>query len=147
MKSLIIPDSVLVSLHASSKKQVLQELSHKAASLLDMPEREILEALMEREKLGSTGIGKGIAIPHCRLPGLTRVAGIFAKLDPAVEFESVDSQPVDLVFLLMAPTSAGADHLRALATISRCLRNENTCAKLRGTSTPDAIHAILLEDV
>ncbi len=146
MDSLLIPGGVLASLRASGKKQVLQELSRKAASLLDLPEHDILEALVEREKLGSTGIGKGVAIPHCRLPALDRVAGLFARLEPGVDFDSVDGLPVDLVFLLLAPASAGADHLRALATISRTLRDETTCAKLRGSSTADAIHAILIEE-
>lgn len=147
MKSLLLPDGVLGALHASGKKQVLQEMSRKAATLLDLSERDVADALIEREKLGSTGIGKGVAIPHCRMAGLEHVSGLFARLDPAIDFDAVDGQLVDLVFLLLAPADAGADHLRALATISRCLHNEGTCARLRGANTPDAITAILLEDV
>jgi len=145
MKTILLPDGVVAPLRATSKKQVLQELSRKAASLLDIAEHDIFEALLERERLGSTGIGKGVAIPHCRLESLRKVSGIFAHVDPAVDFDAVDGQPVDLVFLLLAPSSAGADHLRALATISRLLRDDSTCHKLRGSSTADALRAILLQ--
>lgn len=146
MKTVLLTDGIIAPLRASGKKQVLQELSHKASELLDVSEHDVFEALLERERLGSTGIGKGVAIPHCRLDGLEKVCGIFAHVDPAVEFDAVDNQPVDLVFMLLAPSSAGADHLRALATVSRLLRDDAICRKLRGSSKADAIRAILLQD-
>ncbi len=107
----------------------------------------IYETLLERERLGSTGVGHGIAIPHGKLAQLTRLHGLFARLDTAVDFESVDDQPVDLVFLLLAPEGAGADHLKALARISRLLRNASVVEKLRASDDPAALFAILTEPI
>ena len=110
-----------------------------------MHERQIYDVLLERERLGSTGVGNGIAIPHGKLAGLKRLQGLFLRLEPAVDFDSVDEQPVDLVFLLLAPESAGADHLKALARVSRLLRDRQVCEKLRGAEHPDALYALLTE--
>jgi PTS system nitrogen regulatory IIA component len=106
-------------------------------------DRRIYEALAERERLGTTGIGGGVAIPHCRLTGLTRLHGAFTRLERPVPFEAIDDQPVDLVFLLLAPAEAGAEHLKALARVSRLLRDRTMCEKLRGANSADALYALL----
>lgn len=137
--------SVLANVRAQGKKQLLQDLSHALAKRVGIDHRAIFETLLTREKLGSTGIGQGIAIPHAKLAGLSRVHGLFARLAAPVDFESVDGQPVDLIFVLLAPDHAGADHLKALACISRVLRDVNVVAKLRGTDTPEGLYAILTE--
>jgi len=142
---LLSPDAVISHLKVGGKKQVLQEMAHKAASLTRLPERRIFETLSEREKLGSTGMGQGIAIPHGRVPGIERMTGLFAQLDQPVDFDAMDDQPVDLVFLLLAPEGAGADHLKALARVSRLLRNQSVCEKLRAASQPAALYALLTE--
>jgi PTS system nitrogen regulatory IIA component len=142
---LLSPDAVLSHLKAASKKQVLQEMAHKAASLTRLPERRIFEILTEREKLGSTGMGQGIAIPHGRVPGIERMTGLFAQLDHPVDFDAMDDQPVDLVFLLLAPEGAGADHLKALARVSRLLRNQSMCEKLRAAPHTATLYALLTE--
>jgi PTS system nitrogen regulatory IIA component len=142
---LLSPDAVLSHLKAASKKQVLQEMAHKAASLTRLPERRIFEILTEREKLGSTGMGQGIAIPHGRVPGIERMTGLFAQLDHPVDFDAMDDQPVDLVFLLLAPEGAGADHLKALARVSRLLRNQSMCEKLRAAPHAATLYALLTE--
>ena len=130
---LLAPRAVVAQLRAGSKKQVLQEIARRAAPLIEVPDRRIYEVLAERERLGTTGIGKGVAVPHGKLPELTRLWGMFARLERPVLFEAVDDQPVDLVFMLLAPAEAGAEHLRALARVSRLLRDEAICQKLRGT--------------
>ena len=142
---LITPAAVVARLRVSSKKQLLQELAKRAAELSGCGERQIFYVLLERERLGSTGVGNGIAIPHGRLPGLQRLHGLFVRVDPSVEFDAVDEQPVDLVFLLLAPEGAGADHLKALARVSRLLRDRQVCEKLRGAESPDALYALLVE--
>jgi PTS system nitrogen regulatory IIA component len=143
---LITPRSVVAELRAANKKQALQELARRAAAMTGIPERTIYDVLIERERLGTTGIGMGIGIPHGKLPGLTKLCGIFARLERPVPFEAIDDQPVDLIFLLLAPETAGADHLKALALVSRLLRNRAVCDKLRGTDSPDALYALLTED-
>jgi len=143
---LITPQSVIANFRVSNKKQALQELAKKAASLVGQPEKLVFDILAERERLGTTGVGLGIAIPHGKLPGLDRMTGLFARLDRPVDFEAIDNQPVDLVFLLLAPEDAGADHLKALARVSRLLRDRAVCAKLRGTDNADALYALLTED-
>ena len=135
--------STVCSLKATSKKQILQELARRAADVVGLRERLIFDHLLERERLGSTGIGRGIAIPHARLAELDRVYGLFVRLVRPVEFDSVDDQPVDLVFLLLAPQDAGADHLKALARVTRLMRDESLCAKLRGCETDDAVYALV----
>lgn len=140
---LIAPRGVVAHLRASSKKQVLNELAKRASETTGLHCREIFDVLLERERLGSTGIGNGVAIPHGRLPGLQRITGVLGTLEKPVDFDAVDDQPVDLVFVLLAPASAGADHLKALARISRLLRNLGTCSKLRAAETDDALLALL----
>ena len=140
---LLAPTAVIASLKAQSKKQLLQELSEHAAPLVKLPERRIFETLIERERLGSTGMGQGIAIPHGRMTGLARITGCFARLESPVAYDAVDNQPVDLVFMLLAPDNAGADHLKALARVSRLLRNQATCEKLRAASEPEVLYALL----
>jgi PTS system nitrogen regulatory IIA component len=142
---LITPRSVVAQLRATNKKQALQELAKRAAALTGIQERTIYDVLIERERLGSTGIGMGIGIPHGRLPGLDMLCGIFARLDRPVPFDAIDDQPVDLIFLLLAPEGAGEDHLKALARVSRLLRDRNVCEKLRGTDNADALYALLID--
>jgi PTS system nitrogen regulatory IIA component len=147
LEDLVSPEGVIAHLKVTSKKQALQDLSARAAELTGLSDKTIYETLLERERLGSTGVGHGIAIPHGKLASLTRLHGLFARLDTAVDFESVDDQPVDLVFLLLAPEGAGADHLKALARISRLLRNASVVEKLRASDDPAALFAILTEPV
>ena len=144
---LITPRSVVAQLRATNKKQALQELAKRAAAMTGIPERTIYDVLIERERLGSTGIGRGIGIPHGRLPGLDTLCGIFARLDRPVPFDAIDDQPVDLIFLLLAPEGAGADHLKALARVSRLLRDRTVCEKLRGTDNADALYALLIDRI
>lgn len=138
-----MPDRVLLGVKAGSKKQLLQEIAKVAADAAGLHERQVFDILVERERLGSTGMGGGVAIPHARLEGLPRVYEVFAKVDKAVEFEAIDGQPVDLVYLLLAPMEAGADHLKALARASRLLRDQAVCAKLRGSDSAEAIMLVL----
>ncbi len=145
LEDLVRPEGVLAHLKVTSKKQALQELAARAAGLTGVSERSIFETLLERERLGSTGVGQGIAIPHGKLGELDRLHGLFARLDTPIDFESVDDQPVDLIFLLLAPESAGADHLKALARVSRLLRNSAVVEKLRATDDAAALYAILTE--
>ncbi|HEY2068470.1 MAG TPA: PTS IIA-like nitrogen regulatory protein PtsN [Rhizomicrobium sp.] len=142
---MLVPEAVTASLKTSGKKALLQDLAEKAAKLTGIPERRIFETLIERERLGSTGMGQGIAIPHGRIAGLPKIIGLFARLDTPIAYEAVDGQPVDLVFLLLAPEGAGADHLKALARVSRLLRNKQTCEKLRAASKPEVLYALLTE--
>jgi len=136
-------EGTIPSLKVTSKKQALQELAKRAADLCGQPERAIFDVLLERERLGTTGVGNGIAIPHGKLPDLERLYGVFARLEQPINFDSIDEQPVDLVFLLLAPEGAGADHLKALARISRLLRDRAVCQKLRGSDDAEAIYALL----
>ncbi len=145
LSDLITPESVIANLKVSSKKQALQELAKHIAGLIEHEERDIFDILLEREKLGTTGVGDGIAIPHGKLESLEKLHGIFARLERPVEFESIDERPVDLIFLLLAPESAGADHLKALARVSRLLRDKTVCEKLRGSESPEALYALLIE--
>lgn len=138
-------EAIVTNLRAGSKKQLLQEISKVAAQVSAVDERKIFEVLLERERLGTTGVGNGIAIPHGKLPELDRLYGVFARLEKPVEFEAIDDQPVDLVFLLLVPEGAGADHLKALARISRQLRDTSFCDKVRGSDNRDAIYALLTE--
>jgi PTS system nitrogen regulatory IIA component len=139
------PNAVLACVKAPGKKALLGDLAHRAALLHGIDERRVFELLLERERLGSTGIGGGIAIPHGRLAGLDRPRGLFARLGQPVDFDAIDERPVDLVFLLMAPEGAGADHLKALARVSRLLRDRSLVEKLRATEKADALYALLIE--
>ena len=147
LDTLIDKQSILASLKAPNKKQLLQELSQAMAARVAIDHRVIFETLLKREKLGSTGIGQGIAIPHGKLATLSRVYGVFARLAQPIDFDSVDGQPVDLVFVLLAPEHAGADHLKALARVSRLLRDRSLVEKLRATDKADALYALLVEAV
>lgn len=145
ISDLVRPEAVFPNLKASSKKRLLQELAHLVAEMTGHPERSIFDILLEREKLGTTGVGRGVAIPHGKVEGLDRLYGLFARLEKPINFDSVDDQPVDLIFLLLVPEGAGADHLKALARISRLLRDTAMCEKLRGSDSADALYALLSE--
>jgi nitrogen PTS system EIIA component len=146
LADLLAPDAVIPALKANSKKQLLQELASKAAQITGLTEREIFEVILQRERLGSTGVGDGIAIPHGKLTTLPGIVGVFARLDQPIDFEALDDQPVDLVFLLLAPEGAGADHLKALSRIARVLRDQDTVAKLRASDQASAIYTFLTQD-
>ena len=143
ISDLLDEDSVIADLKATSKKQALQKLAEEVHRVAGLDERAVFDVLMEREKLGTTGVGNGIAIPHGKLPGLERLYGMFARVTPAIDFQAIDGNPVDLIFLLLAPESAGADHLKALARVSRLLRDKTTCEKLRGTDEAAALYGLL----
>jgi PTS system nitrogen regulatory IIA component len=143
LADLISPEAVIPSLRAKTKKQLLQELAARAARLTGLQERYVFDTLLQRERLGSTGLGEGIAIPHGKFAGLKRIVGIFARLAEPVEFDAVDGEPVDIVFLLLAPEGAGADHLKALARISRLLREGHAVDKLRASKDASALYAVL----
>jgi PTS system nitrogen regulatory IIA component len=145
ISDLLAPEAVLSGLKVQSKKQLLQELSVRGALTTHLPERRIFEVLMERERLGTTGVGQGVAIPHGRLADVKAIHGVFARLETPIDYDAVDNQPVDLVFMLLAPEGAGADHLKALARVSRLLRNQPACEKLRAAKTAEALYAILTE--
>jgi PTS system nitrogen regulatory IIA component len=130
-------------MRANSKKQVLQELSAQAAKLTGLDDRTIFETLLQRERLGSTGIGEGLAIPHGKLPKLDRLFGLVARLEKPIDFEALDGQPVDILFLLLAPEGAGADHLKALARVARVLREPGILERIRATRDADALYAVM----
>src|SRR6187402_1446441 len=140
---LVAPEAILPTLKVNSKKQALQELAAKAAVLTGQNERSVFEVLLQREKLGTTAVGYGVAIPHGKLPKLERLFGMFARLEKPVDFESMDGQPVDLIFLLLAPEAAGADHLKALARVARLLRDPDVARKLRESHDADALYSVL----
>jgi nitrogen PTS system EIIA component len=139
------PQAVLPALRVNGKKQALQELASHAARITGITDTAIYEALLQRERLGSTGIGEGIAIPHGKLPSLTRIFGLVARLEKPVDFEALDAQPVDVLFLLLAPEGAGADHLKALARVARVLREPGLIERVRATRDANALYAIMTE--
>jgi PTS system nitrogen regulatory IIA component len=143
LSDLVAPTAIIPALKVNGKKQMLQEIAAKAADLSGQNDRTIFEILMQREKLGSTGVGNGIAIPHGKLPKLDKLFGLFARLDRPIDFEALDGQPIDLVFLLLAPEGAGADHLRALARVARLLRDPDVARKLRDSRDAAALYAVL----
>jgi len=143
LNDLIAQDAVIAALRVNGKKQALQELSERAAKISGLGAREIFDSLLQRERLGSTGVGDGIAIPHGKLAKCKRIFGVFARLERAIDFEALDGLPVDLIFLLIAPESAGADHLKALAMIARVLRNPALAAQLRATRDASGLYAVL----
>lgn len=147
IRDLLPRKAVFCGLKAASKKQAIQELASRAAEIANLPERAIFDVLLERERLGTTGVGRGIAIPHGKIAGLDKLYGLFARLESPVDFEAVDDQPVDLLFLLLAPEEAGADHLKALARISRLFRDGALCESLRRSGDADALFKLLLEGV
>jgi PTS system nitrogen regulatory IIA component len=142
----LLADDGVVLRGASSKRQALHLVADVAAEALGLTTERVLEALLEREALGSTGLGSGVAVPHARVPGLNRVTGVFVRLDTPVAYGSVDDQPVDLMFALFAPPAAGAEHLRALAAVSRALRSAEMRERLRQAHTTDAIRALFVRD-
>ena len=142
---LVPADAVLGSVKATSKKQVLQEIAHKASDLYGLHCGSVLNGLVEREKLGSTAMGHGVAIPHTRVGDLDRIVGVFARLEKPIDFEAADSQGVDLVFALLAPQDAGSNHLRALAKVSRTMRDADIRDKLRGSTSQEELHALMTE--
>jgi PTS system nitrogen regulatory IIA component len=143
LNDIVALNAIIPALKVNGKKQAIQEIAARAAELSGLSERTIFESLLQREKLGSTGIGHGIAIPHGKLPKLDRLFGLFARLERPIDFESLDGQPVDLIFLLLAPEGAGADHLKALARVARLLRDPDIANKLRESRDADAIYAVL----
>ena len=143
LTDLVAPNAIMPALKVNNKKQAIAELAAKAAALTGQSERDILEILLQREKLGSTGVGNGVAIPHGKLPKLGKLFGLFAHLDRTIDFEALDNQPVDLIFLLLAPEGAGADHLKALARVARLLRDPEVASKLRESRDATALYAVL----
>ncbi len=143
IKDLIAPEGVITAPSASGKVQLLRVLSQTAGKALGIDSLVVLRALQAREELGSTGVGQSVAIPHCALPGLGRFFGLFARLPRPIEFQAIDGQPVDLVFLLLIPERAGKDHLTALALISRRLRDRETAARLRAAADELELYQIL----
>ena len=145
LDDLTTADAILPALKVNTRKQALQELSARAAKLCGLPEREIFDAVLQRERLGSTGVGNGIAIPHCKLAGVRSIFGVFGRLERPVDFDAQDSAPVDLVYLLVAPETAGADHLKALASVARALRDPALTARLRATRDASALYLLLTQ--
>jgi PTS system nitrogen regulatory IIA component len=143
---LISPEAVIPSLKCKNKKQLITELSAQASRLAGLQERYVFDVLWQREQLGSTGLGHGVAIPHGKLGGLRQIVGVFARLAEPVDFDAVDGEPVDIAFLLLTPEGAGADHLKALARISRLLREESAVEKLRASKDASALYAVLTQE-
>lgn len=145
LSELLSPQRIIPDLKASSKKQVLLELASFAAKDLGIEDRTIADVLIERERLGSTGVGHGVAIPHGKLLQINGLYAVFARLAKPVAFDSADGAPVDLVFLLLTSENAGGDHLTALAQVSRLMRNERFCTLLRGMDSAEALYSAFLE--
>jgi PTS system nitrogen regulatory IIA component len=143
LSDIVAPDAVLPALKVTSKKQLLQDVAAKAAELCGLSGHVIYEILQQREKLGSTGVGNGIAIPHGKLAKLDKLFGLFARLETPIEFEALDGKPVDLVFVLLAPESAGADHLKALARTARVLRDGDVARRLRTSRDASDLYSVL----
>ena len=143
ISDILSPAAVRTMSQITSKKRLFQEIAEQARSIYGVDAPQTLDALQERETLGPTGVGHGVALPHARLHGLDRVVGLFLRLEKPLDFDAVDRQPVDLVFALFAPKDSGVDHLKALALVSRTLRDTDLPAKLRANSDPAALHAIL----
>jgi len=145
LSKILAPNSVKVMAHHPSKKRLFQELGELAAQAHGLMSAAAIDGLLERETLGPTGVGNGIALPHARLHGLEKIVGVFMRLEKPLDYESVDRQPVDLVFALFAPKDSGVDHLKALALVSRTMRDSGICSKLRANNDPATIFAILTE--
>ncbi len=145
LSSLLIPTAVRVVGQMTSKKRLFQELGEIAAQAYGLSAATAIDGLQERESLGPTGVGNGIALPHARLVGLQKITGIFLRMEKPLEYDSVDRQPVDLAFCLLAPKDSGVDHLKALALVSRTMRDAGICAKLRANTDPSKLYAILTE--
>jgi PTS system nitrogen regulatory IIA component len=145
LSQILRPDGVKVLSSSPSKRRLFQDLADMAAACWGLEPPAVTEALLEREGLAPTGVGRGVALPHARLPGVDRVRGLFLRLEKPLDFDAVDRAPVDLVFCLLAPSAAGVEHLKALALVSRTLRDPSTCAKLRANTDPATLHTILTE--
>lgn len=145
LSDILSPDGVKLLGASTSKKRLFHDLGELSESCYHLPSSEVVEALLEREGLGPTGVGHGVALPHARLADVDRVRGLFVRLERPLDFDAVDRQPVDLIFALLAPASAGVDHLKALALVSRTMRDPNVCAKLRANNDPATLHTILTE--
>ena len=145
LQELVSPENILVSLSCGSKKQLLQEVAEIASKQCGKDARVIFDVLLQRERLGSTGVGNGIAIPHGKIPELDGIYGLFARLEKPLDFEAMDEKPVDIVFLLLAPEGAGAEHLKALSRVSRLFRDSESVAKLREAKDVAGIFTLLGE--
>ncbi|MFM2356891.1 MAG: hypothetical protein RLZZ528_2627 [Pseudomonadota bacterium] len=145
LSDFLLPNAVRVLGQSAGKKRLFQDLSEIAHQAFGISAADAFDALMERESLGPTGVGHGIALPHARLHGLDRIAAVFVRLERPMDYDSVDRQPVDLVLALFTPKNSGVEHLKALAQVSRTMREATTCAKLRANSDPAALHAVLTE--
>ena len=145
LSTLIKPEAVKVFGKMSSKKRLFQEIGDVAAAAYGLSSSEVVDALQERESLGPTGVGLGVALPHARLPHLEKIRGAFIRLEKPLEFGAVDRQPVDLIFALFAPLDSGVDHLKALALVSRTLRDATVCTKLRANIDPATLYTVLTE--
>jgi PTS system nitrogen regulatory IIA component len=143
---LLVEDGIVLRSGASSKRQALHVVAETAAHAMGLDAARVMDALLERESLGSTGLGSGVAVPHARIEGLQRVFGVFVRLDAPVAYGSVDDRPVDLLFALFAPPRDGAEHLRALAAVSRAVRSPELRESLRQARTVDAAHALFVTD-
>lgn len=146
IRDILAPEAVAAHQRATSRKQLFQEIGARSGDVYGLPQRAVFEALMERERLGSTAMGRGVAAPHARIDAADRILGVFLRLDRPIAFDAMDDEPVDLVFALIAPEDAGADHLRALARVSRTLRDAALCAKLRSCADASAVYAVLTEN-
>ena len=144
LSDLLAPNAVVSALSVPNKKSLFQQLAQLAGRQRKLDPKLVIERLVERERLGSTGFGGGVAIPHGKIDGLEQVVGIFARLATPIDFAAIDDMPVDLVFLLLSPPDAGVEHLKALARVSRKLRDRAFVAKLRGAGTPDALYALFV---
>lgn len=147
MRDILAQGSVVVDLKATSKKQVLQVLADKADAMTKLGARDIFDTILQREKLGSTGVGAGVAIPHGKFNKATAITGLVARLEKPVDFDAIDDEPVDIVFLLIAPESAGADHLKALARVARVFRDKSRLHQLRNAADADEVYRLLIEDI
>lgn len=144
LSDILSPEAVIASISIPNKKSLFQQLAAAANRIVPVDPRHVVERLVERERLGSTGFGGGIAIPHGKIEGLDHVVGVFARLAQPIDFAAIDDLPVDVVFLLLSPPDAGVEHLKALARVSRRLRDRALVAKLRGAGSPDALYALLV---
>jgi nitrogen PTS system EIIA component len=145
LSKLLVPEAVRVFGQLTSKKRLFQELGEVTFQAYGLSSATVFDGLQERESLGPTGVGNGIALPHARLEDIDRIFGVFIRLEKPLDYESVDRQPVDLIFGLFAPKDSGVEHLKALALVSRTMRDAAICAKLRANSDPDKLYAILTE--
>lgn len=146
MSKILVPQAVMTLSGVASKKRMLQEITDRAERVYGLDATLVLPALIEREALGPTGVGRGVALPHARLSGLEDIRGLFVRLDKPVNYDAVDRQPVDLVFALFAPDGNGVDHLKALATVSRVLRDPSFCSALRANDDANKLYALMTSD-